>query len=239
MRTKFLYFSILGVISLLFFAVGFDILSLPGFLAPVAGILTAGIPITIMGSPQQKMMDTAAVRGENLARSQGTSRTIWDTLAIETELTFKFFVSVGQRAFPFTNVPDNKEDDGESITIQRISFQLVTVVAGEITTIESIPENNAFFGGQFVILLNNNRVIKPYAVRKLDAKWNPYASFGGNDTVEGQQVIILDNFITIPPRVRYALELELPAGWTPPEGVTHISCMLDGAGAISRANSAY
>ena len=73
---------------------------------------------------QQKILYASQQLGLNLAGMQGTTRNVYDTLPLPGtgDVTLEFFKNVGQRAFPDTNVSDNKFQAGSGLLVEAIAL---------------------------------------------------------------------------------------------------------------------
>lgn len=73
---------------------------------------------------QQKILYASQQLGVNLAGMQGTTRNVFDVQQnlAGTNQTYEFFKNVGQRAFPDTNISDNKFQVGEGLLVEAIGL---------------------------------------------------------------------------------------------------------------------
>lgn len=234
MKIKLVFSLILALFALVSFALLPEILNISGIVDVIPGLAMAGAPFIGM-TPQQKQVMVNKARGVPIWNSQGTSRNVYDSLAIVANQThYTFFDQVSNRPFPLSNLNDNKLDDMEDLVIQRISFSYITVGEGDaIDEVSPVALLEPFHAGIFNIRLENNVVMKDYSLRKLASDFNPYSQY------EGQSVIVGDTYPTIPPQTRFTVNLRLPDGWAAPGTETHIVCLLDGAGAIGAARSNF
>ena len=114
---------------------------------------------------------------------QGTTRIIYDSLAIDGRTEFRFFEGCGSRNYPFTNLTQNKLEVAEAMVIQRASLSVITVVSGAVTLVEDIATAGAltraavYGSGEFQFLIANNRVVKPMPTLAWDPAFNKSAQY--------------------------------------------------------------
>lgn len=143
----------------------------------------------------------------DIKNQQGTSRTLVDSLAADATTTLQFFQNVQTRAFPFTNLNENKLQDGEAMVVKRIYFGITPTTAGAITDLTTFEEAALpqLYCSTFSLFIDTKQVIKDYCLSAQCSKFNKYASYANNE------VITFDNNIVIPPNKQWRIELRTPA----------------------------
>ena len=135
---------------------------------------------------------------------QGTTRAIFDTRAnvASTEQTFTFFSGVSSRAYPLSNINNNRFEVGESLAITQISV----FVRPTTFTVMNTPMNTDFGGtvADFsqVLLLNlfigNQRVIKD-----LDLNYGRFSLGESMNTTFNPFTVKFETPIVIPPQIEF------------------------------------
>jgi len=130
--------------------------------------------IALMGfSPQNKISEISRKMGQrNIVKQQGTTRMIWDTLElIAGQVYYRFFEGVNTRAFPFTNLTDNKLEAGETLACQFMYLTLFDkTTPGDIWTIIPIPAE--IYMGTLSLELANTTVMKPIPIMSFNPAYN-------------------------------------------------------------------
>jgi len=184
-------------------------------------------------TPQQKLVAINNKFGNNdIKNQQGTTRLIYDTLPTQAgAATYRFFEDSASRNFPFSNTGSdgNKLGVGDTMAIESISFQLLTLdpATGSFTQLAALTTTvTSTQAGIFSFEIANNRVIKSLSLSEADSNYNNSTNPNDNSTLE------LETQIVIPPLLNFVLELRLPAvggGFGPN---TYIRVVLNGTGGI-------
>lgn len=187
-------------------------------------------------SPQTKIIQTNRRLGNNgIQNQQGTSRILYDTLPIDGRNLFEFFKNSQARQIPFSNTGSygNKLEIGETMIIARYYLALITFDAVNTETIDTvvpIASVPAVTGGDLLIILANNVVVKPIPVLSSVSSFNKSASFGDNLTPVGQSVFEFDTQIVIPPLLDFVFALQYAQLAAIPD--TFIRLTIEGIGSI-------
>jgi hypothetical protein len=163
----------------------------------------------------------------DIRNQQGTSRVIYDSLPADaTTFTLQFFQSVQNRTFPFTNLNENKLQDGEALVVERIHFSITPTTAGAITDVSTFEDAGVpeLYAGQFSIFIDTKQVIKDICLTAMDPKFSKNGWFDNNN------VMILDTNIVIPPNKQWRVELRLPTYAAITGGF--IRCTIEGQGTL-------
>jgi len=190
------------------------------------------IPSNLIGrklTPQQKASAVNQIMGNpNIKDQQGTTRVVYDRLPADGTLVLEFFEGVQARAFPFTNLNQNKLQVGETLILQRISFHIMEVdaVTGDptdVTTfaIAGVPQ---FYAAQFSVVLDTITVVKPIPLVSTFPSFN----YKGWNAVS--EVYQFDSLIDLPTDIQFKIRLQLP----PYVAIanTFIGCAMEGFGTL-------
>jgi len=213
---KFIFLSI----ALLCFAISvdpisaFDFISSGGTLITVASLLPAGMNMSgfMQGNlnTAQKLMGVNELAGNyDIIDQQVTSRMFYDTLPLDGRTFFNFFENVQTRTFPRTNLNQNKLQEGETMSLQRIYFCAASfdAVTGDLEAIDTLNTAGAAFayGGEFTVNYDTKTVVKPYSLSSLAASFNKFSNWDGNE------VITFDNNLILPKNQQFFCNLRTPA----------------------------
>jgi hypothetical protein len=178
---------------------------------------------------QAKAVRVANSQGDfDIVGQQGTSRQVYDTLPLDGTNNFQFFQNVQSRAYPFTNVNQNKLQSGETMAVQRMYFSVMTIdeVTGQpvdILTFEeaTLPE---FYLADWSVFFDTIQTIKDTSLTSQCSKFNKFATYANNE------VIWMDNNIILPTDRQWRVGLRTPT-YTPVAD-SYIRCTLEGFGTI-------
>jgi hypothetical protein len=185
-------------------------------------------------TPQQKLVAVNNKFGNvNVKNQQGTSRIIYDSIAVTAGKTFyRFFEDSTTRAFPLTNTGSegNKLGVGDTMVVNQILFSVwtKTIATGVWASNGNLlPFDNTSNLGLIDFDIANNKVIKKLTLTEASQSYN-------KDTTGVAGVIDLETQIVIPPLLQYTLDLQLPQGISAaPVGTErYIVCQLIGTGGI-------
>lgn len=210
-------------------------------------------------SPQQKIIGVNDKFGnKGIKDQQGTTRIIYDSLPYKSGLqTYAFFKDCKTRLFPLTNLPENKLQVGETITMQNYYIYLVALAGkGDVLAVRQLSaslDTAPTYRSDFDFLIGENRVLKDISVTSSAAPFNVGANFGSQiiagSSTEGTAPIITKNTIgtiqhdvydfktdlIIPPGIEFWCNFKQGGGTVPTdiESATWYICMaIEGVGSI-------
>lgn len=150
---------------------------------------------------------------------QGTTRGIFDSLPIDSNAvnpTLRFFDNVQSRAFPRTNLTNNRFEIGESLCIQSVAFY--RLADNEITPLTGDLVSEVLLN----VYIGNQRVLKDFA-------WSYAFSGMGRTNPVNPSVLYLETPIVIPQELEFYVE----ATFAPTlEEVDFVYCQLQGFGTL-------
>ena len=180
-------------------------------------------------SAQDKMLQVASRLGlTSLKDMQGTTRMVYDSIALNPVNAFTFFKGAAQRAFPFTNVGSNGNQFqvDEALLIEKIAFFTPSDNGAGYSALGSRAV-------KFSLIIGNKTVIKDVTVES-----------GGQQAfyVDGVNSHVIDlegAGILIPPQVEYYVTAEVFVGSTRILEAAPLSlgCYLFGTGALLNFNT--
>lgn len=209
-----------------------------------------------------KVADRLGMRA--LKKQQGTSRIVYDV----TDFNFptvnsiiNFFENVQNKRFPFTNLPQNKLEPGETMVIQQIFFAAVNYQKTEasgappVGTIRNVVPFSYYWSyglyrSDFSIIVGEQRVVKDVSYSSAFAPFNRNAQFLSTmnlrntdplspDTQLGfsHDVYTFKNDVVIPPQTQFTVPVQygivaVPAGVGKAGEQFAIMCSLEGYGTI-------
>jgi len=169
-----------------------------------------------------------AMGNPSAASQQGSSRQMYDTLPLDGNQNLQFFQNCASRQYPFTNIPQNRLTLGESMTVQRLYFAVVTfdAVTAQPLTVETFAGAtlDPFYMSDYSVYFDTVQQIKATSLSSQLSAFNKFASFDGNE------VITCDNNIVLPQDLQFRVTLNTPE-YTPVAN-TYIRCVLEGFGTI-------
>ena len=174
---------------------------------------------------QAKTVAVARSMGlNNVQNQQGTSRMLYDTLPLDGTNNFQFFQNVQSRQYPFTNLNQNKLQEGETMTIQRMYFSVVTFddVTGQpvdLLTFEeaTLPE---FYLSDWSVFFDTIQTIKDTSLSSQCSKFNKFASYANNE------VVTMDNNIVLPTNIQWRVALRTPTYTPVADSYIRCTCLL-------------
>jgi len=184
--------------------------------------LPAGVNLTA----QQKAVLVNSIMGNpSIANQQGTTRIMYDTLPLDGRTEFLFFENCQSRTFPDTNLNQNRLQVGETFSLNRIYFSLVTKDAeGLFVEIDVLSTVTELMGGQFSIYFDTMQVVKPIPMASTLPVFN-HSGWSAN-----LQNFVFDNNLTLPTDIQFRCEVDSPA-YTP-AATSFIRCTWEGFGTI-------
>jgi hypothetical protein len=159
-------------------------------------------------TPQAKMVAVNNRFGNtNIKNQQGTTRVLFDSIALNGNTELRFFENAGLKQYPFTNIGSdgNRLSVGETFTIQKIYFAKATFDpdTGAITNFQtSLPGTLSI--GEFSFFIANNQVIKQLPL-------GLFYNTGLNPTAQNNGDVALSTFtdIVIPPLLEFVAPVRL------------------------------
>jgi len=185
-------------------------------------------------TPQAKIMGTNDRFGnQGIARQQGTTRILYDSLPIDGRTEFRFFEGANNRDFPETNTGanGNKLGVGESLAIERAYF--ATVLFDSVPAVDTLEISPLTLGGagilnladgELEIEIANSKVLKPIPITSFYAEFNKNAYHTAYNNFE------FDTQIIIPPLLEFVFPYRIPA--TAAIANTSLRFTVEGVGAI-------
>ena len=186
-------------------------------------------------TPQAKLIEVGDKFGNfGLAKQQGTTRIIYDTLPLDGRNVFRFFEGANSRQFPFTNLNQEggKLGVGEGMIMERAYLMFINFapVTNEVLGITSINNNLNFIAGELNFLQGNSRVLKRLKLSSFASEFNKNAPFGQDAVTDGYTVFHFDTLISIQPQLEFIAEVQIP--FSPVVADTYVCLVVEGAGGI-------
>lgn len=195
------------------------------------------------GTPQQKLIGVNDKFGNmGIKDQQGTTRIIYDALPYQTGMkTYEFFKNCKTRLFPFTNLPENKLQVGESIVLQNYYLSIMwvkdTTTPSKMNVLKVQPLSAAagtlgVYRSDFDFLIGENRVLKDISVTSSAAPFNVDAKFsnafvGGSSTTGTDPILTVNTYgfiqhdvyslktdLIVPPGIEFQCNLKQGGGLT-------------------------
>lgn len=189
-------------------------------------------------TPQQKMVAVNNKFGNtNIANQQGTTRTIYSSIALDGRTNFRFFENATQQTFPLTNIGSegNRLEVGSTFTIQKVYFVFVTYDAAT-NAITALTAGGVLAGdvrvpfatAELDFIIANSQVIK-----QLPTSFIEGAQFNSTALNTTDHAFSFNTDIVIPPLLEYVANLRTTSyDTTALAGFTHLMCVLQGSAGI-------
>jgi len=181
-------------------------------------------------TPQEKLINVNDRLGNSgIARQQGTSRIIYDSLPLDGNTEMRFFENSAQRSFPLTNMGSfgNKLEVGESLVVQRAYVAVFSLkedgVVSDLTDFAGIGEPG-LFKSELRLTIANQQVLKPIPLTSFFSQFNKYAWHDSAST------FFFDTELIIPPLLEFNWDLRLPPYVAIEESFVQLT--IEGVGAI-------
>ena len=187
-------------------------------------------------TPQQKIISVADKLGiPGIAKQQGSTRVIYDSLPVDGRSVYRFFEGSNSRVFPFTNVGSfgNKLEVGEVLTVQYIYFNLFNIVDGVTTAITPLglgAPSAPITLGDWNFVIGNVQVVKPTPVVSSNPAFNKNCNSDSN-------LFIRDTDLVIPPLLEFISELKTQSGVTIQS--TFLRMTIEGIGSLINTRQPY
>jgi len=145
----------------------------------------AGKNVVARPTQYQKIGSTADKFGYPILGAQLTERGIYDSLPLDGRTVFNFFQEVNKRAFPRTNLSENKLQTQENMIVKCFSLEVVTYDSATGSVVSAVnPLSTAFPGlyrSDLSFLFGQSQVVKPFPVDRMKPEFNPHAKHNTNN----------------------------------------------------------
>lgn len=188
-------------------------------------------------SPQQKAIAVNKNLGNDvIGKMQGTTRVLYDSLPLNASREFKFFENCQTRAFPFTNLNQNRLNVGECMVVERIYFSIIILdattpaIVTDVVTIEeaALP---GLYASEYSIFYDTQQVMKPTPLASIQSKFNHESLHVQNE------VMTMDNLPVIVTNMQWRIEVDTPQYAALANA--HLRCTIEGFGTIMSSQSQY
>ena len=199
---------------------------------------------------------------KGIQNQQGTTRIIYDSIKLEntsTNSAIVFFENVNTRKFPFSNVPENKLQVGETIAMQRFSLSVIEVDITIPTAPKVISQNplayklelQSLYRSDLSIAIAQDTVVKKLPIHAMYAPLNKDSRFMGSEVFGNEtsttsvekphDVFHFDNPIVIPPQIEFTATLQVTPITVPafPTREFHLCLTIEGLGSLFAPKSNY
>ena len=205
-----------------------------------------------------KVNANQGVRGIN--KMQGTTRVIMDSVKLSTsavQQTYNIFENCNTRQFPFTNIPENKLQIGESITVQRFSLYIIQADAGTTNAVSVVPIDyfaslKRIYAAFMSFSIAQDQVIKKLPLSSLYAPFNPDAKFMGVYQFQPaagdfqtfnipHDIYHMRTNLVIPQLLEFVAQVQIPAITLPAIGAYdyHLAMKIEGIGSLYSPKGTY
>lgn len=187
-------------------------------------------------TPQNKMVAVNNRFGNtNIKGQQGTTRVLFDSIALNGATELRFFENAGSKQYPLTNVgaEGNRLNVGDTFAVQKIYFGIITLDpdTGAVTSFQP-GISSPFVLGELSFQIANSQVIKQLPISAfISPSLNPTAVNGSDVALETFTDII------IPPLLEYVLSLRLTS-YTALEN-QYLTCFIEGSAGIISPQSTF
>lgn len=187
-------------------------------------------------TPQKKLAHVANRFGNKaLAKQQGSTIVIYDTLPIDGRTEFNFFENANSRSFPFTNLQEGKLNVGEGMIISRMYLSIITVDKNsgafkEVQPLGLSVTSTQLESGEITITQANSVILKKFPVLSFVSEFNKSSEFSTQSVVE------LDTQLSLQPLLEF--QAKLRSATVSKIDNTYLRLTFEGAGALfsPRAN---
>lgn len=185
-------------------------------------------------TPQEKILSVSKGLGiEGMDVLQATTRSIYDTLPVDGRLQFDFFKGCNNRAFPDTNLSQNKLEVGEAFIVETMHVSGIVKAAGVVTDVINLGAiiNNGSYTADFTLNIANSTVVKPISLVSLFSPFNPASNW---NTVDGltHEPYQFRTMLTIPSLQEFIASLQFQALAVTADNFIRLT--LEGIGVIYR-----
>jgi len=159
-------------------------------------------------SPQQVIIDKAKQFGNSgIKKQQGTTRIIYDSLALDGSQEYRFFEDTNTRAYPLTNLDGNGQlGVGEVMTVERAYFSIWDYAPGT-TDINSVRDlalgtDPVFAKGELDLQITESRVIKKLPMLSFFPEFNKNGASATYNNFEFDTQLVIQPLLNFSVRVR-------------------------------------
>lgn len=197
---------------------------------------------TSAASPQRKLMHTNNKMGnKSIKMQQGATIEVYDMIEVVTgKSEYEFFIDARSKSFPFTNLTRGVLQPQESFVMERAYLMLVTEAEdGTVTKQEPLDLALAPYAmmGEFIFMIDNDRVLKSIPLRSFDPQFNPDADANNTNVFE------FDTQLVVPPLIEFTAKIKIPDGaldtLIPVDGRVLLGVTLGGPGALFAPKNTY
>jgi hypothetical protein len=198
---------------------------------------------------------------DGITKQQATTRVIYDSIKLQASTqsqTLRFFKDLRNKAFPLTNLNQNKLNVGETMAIERFYFHILQTTVGDPTDVQGVitlqyfAEFARLYASEMTYLNAQNQLVVQYPLSSQLGVFNKDSKFGYNYQIssapgaklEGfnyqQEVVNLDNPIVIPQQIEFEVDLQIPKITLPAiSSDFYLVCKLEGLGTLFAPKSTY
>ncbi len=216
---------------------------------------------TYAGNKIPQVTSKMGIKG--IANMQGTTRIIYDSIKLASTTTIsaiQFFENVNTRKFPFSNIPENKLQVGETIAMQRFSLSIIEVditnpaapvVKGQEPLGSQLDFRN-LYRSDLSIAIAQDTVVKKLPIHAMYAPFNKDSRFVGTNTFGTNpgittsfeiphDVFHFDNPIVIPPQIEFTATMQVNPITLPatPNREWHLCLTIEGLGSLFAPKANY
>lgn len=180
-------------------------------------------------TPQNKMVAVNNRFGNtNIKGQQGTTRVLFDSIALDGATELRFFENAGSKQYPLTNVgaEGNRLNVGDTFAVQKIYFG-ITVLDPDTGAVNTFNPgiSGPFVLGELSFQIANSQVIKQLPI-------SAFINSALNPTAVNDVDVALETFtdIIIPPLLEYVLSLRLTSYTALPN--QYLTCFIEGSAGI-------
>lgn len=186
-----------------------------------------------MVTPQAKIIEVATNNGNPaVAKMQGTSRIIYDTLPLDGRTEYAFFDGAGARNFPLTNVNSagGKLGVAEAMVIQYVAIQFFTAngtipgTATSIVGVQNLADIPNFLMGELSFLTGEQQVQKKLKLSEFSEENNKDARIPRYNKYR------FDTYVTIQSLLEFVATLKPAFGVTVTNG--YVQLIFEGVGSL-------
>jgi hypothetical protein len=179
-------------------------------------------------TPQQKTIGVNDKFGNTgIRKQQGTTRIIYDTLALDGTRVFEFFKNSQSRPFPYSNTGSdgNKLGVGNTLVIERSYLSIVDASGENVRSIVPVLDANINCS-ELSVQIANSTVIKQIPLVSFLPEFNKSALHTTYNNFE------YDTQLVIPPLLEFVFQLRTGLYTVDPEAPLFLRLTVEGTGAI-------
>lgn len=195
----------------------------------------------------QKILNVANKFGsKGIGNQQATTRVIYDSILLAPTTSssiITFFQDAKTRAFPLTNLQENKLQKGEFMTVDRVTLSILKVATGIPTDVKNVLPLGAYTNFQGLyrsdldFSLDTTKVLSKMSMQSSFAYFNRASKLSNTDTAGTlfftQDVKEMDSDLVIPELLSFQADLKIPKITSLPVGFDfYLTLMFEGFGTI-------